>query len=1476
MHHLRQRNVFKLPRRVLTNSSSVLNGPSTDPGEAGSSSSSLKTKTSLSYFSVTTASPILWTILLILLFRSATDSLSLIFFIHWVAMLQPFFQRCRTPNRLVPLPRTKPHRQASLPFAYPASYLLTSTYMLLMSFVGFLLALARLGGFTLVVNPLMERQHPDVPPEPEPDPHDFLPRRSRKAPAKRLLHLGLMAAIAASDAIPVLGLKSDKTLKRDLQKHRSASGFVTKTSTIQPPALSRLRTVLEASQCHLLSKDDHFELIVDSGCSKSVSPCLSDFVPGSLVDLPSPLSLDGIAGQLIAHQRGRLRYEILNDAGGVTTLECEGYYLPGLKIRLFSPQILLGEHQGGQFVLEWDKSYFSLANGDRITIGYHRQTSLPVIRGFHNVLATAQSLALEGISDQTTSNLTSLQQRLFLWHTKWGHLGWQHTQWLGRCGLVGSLGIKMGSTTVQPPKCAACQLGKQERTPKGGTTLVKAPEGVLKLNKLAPGDLVFSDQYESPLLGRQFSARGNDLTTQQFRGGTIFCDAASAKLSVIHQVQAKLRFEREAAAAGVHVRAYCTDNGIYTSKEFAAELSSKGQGIKHSGVGGHHHNGVAENAIKNTVRTGRTMMIYAALRWPEHNQRDLWPLALSHAVSLHNELPTQSSRLTPHEVWSRSKSSFSAVVNAHPWGCPVYVLQPRLQDGGKVPKWEPRSRQGQYMGSSPLHASTVGLIRNLQTNHISPQFHVVYDDLFDTVHASALEAPASWPDLFAFSRFKSDYDDADFVPTLPDEWLTPVELTQRQQQEQAHRSQDGANAVDESHIPEPDDEMQPQRAPPDASQRAPTEVAFDFPEPPTPDSPQRALPTPDIPPELPADPHTPVRRYPTRNRRAPVRLHQHGYSVVRSYCRAMVGALLLTQGQAYDNRYLLNLLLDHDFGLYENLSPNSLMMAPHAMKASATHDPDTPRLHEAMRGEHRDEFLAAMGKEIAELEAHGTWKIVRKESMPDGANLLPSTWALKIKRYPDGRMRKNKARFCVRGDKQIAGVDYFESYAPVASWSTVRMVMNLAIQRNWATRQVDFSNAFVQAELKEEVYVELPEMFRDEHNHGSTNGVVLKLNKSLYGLVQAPLSWYNHLQKGLNELDFKVSALDPGMYYGRGMILITYVDDTLFFGPDIKAIEKVISELEGLGYGLTREEGDETTAFAFLGVSILPDPVTKMLKLTQRGLILKVLAATGMSECNTKGSPALSTPLGTNADGPRRKETWHYASVIGMLMYLSSNAHPEIQFSVHQCARFTHCPRASHEEAVKHICRYLQGAKDEGLRFKPTDDLQLDCYVDADFAGLWNYESDQDPVCVKSRTGYVMTLGGCPIQWNSKLQTEIALSTTEAEYIALSQAMRELIPLRRLLLEIVTEMKLPGITDSVIKSTVFEDNNGAISTATAVKMTPRTKHIAVKYHFFKSYLHAGTGITIAKIDTNLQKADIFTKGLAPHKFAEIRKLLCDW
>ena len=136
--------------------------------------------------------------------------------------------------------------------------------------------------------------------------------------------------------------------------------------------------------------------------------------------------------------------------------------------------------------------------------------------------------------------------------------------------------------------------------------------------------------------------------------------------------------------------------------------------------------------------------------------------------------------------------------------------------------------------------------------------------------------------------------------------------------------------------------------------------------------------------------------------------------------------------------------------------------------------------------------------------------------------------------------------------------------------------------------------------------------------------------------------------------------------------------------------------------------------------------------MTQAGLTKKVLALTGMTESKPIEPPANNQPFGTNADGKPLEETWSYPQVIGMLLYLAANTRPDIQFAIHQCARFTHSPRASHGKAVKRICRYLAGTLKGGIDFKPTTELQLDCYCDADFAGLWGAEADQDPVCVKS------------------------------------------------------------------------------------------------------------------------------------------------
>ena len=150
--------------------------------------------------------------------------------------------------------------------------------------------------------------------------------------------------------------------------------------------------------------------------------------------------------------------------------------------------------------------------------------------------------------------------------------------------------------------------------------------------------------------------------------------------------------------------------------------------------------------------------------------KDLWPMAIQQAVTLYNTIPKMDSGLSPEEIWCKSKSTHSVLRNEHPWGCPIYVLDPTLQDGQKIPKWKPRSRVGQYMGKSPLHASTVALVRNLQTGRISPQYHVVFDDNFETVYTDYESQPLLWEELLTTSTFKSDYDNDSF-PAIEDEWL---------------------------------------------------------------------------------------------------------------------------------------------------------------------------------------------------------------------------------------------------------------------------------------------------------------------------------------------------------------------------------------------------------------------------------------------------------------------------------------------------------------------------------------------------------------------------------------------------------------------------------------------------------------------------------------------------------------------------------
>jgi histone deacetylase 1/2 len=508
-----------------------------------------------------------------------------------------------------------------------------------------------------------------------------------------------------------------------------------------------------------------------------------------------------------------------------------------------------------------------------------------------------------------------------------------------------------------------------------------------------------------------------------------------------------------------------------------------------------------------------------------------------------------------------------------------------------------------------------------------------------------------------------------------------------------------------------------------------------------------------------------------------------------------------------------------------------------------------------------------MQKEMAQLEEKQPWDVIPLDAVPEGANILDSVWAFKRKRFPDGRVRKLKARFCVRGDQQIEGVDFFDTFAPVVAWSTVRLLLILSVILGLATKQVDYTLAFVQADLDDEVYVRMPKLFEQP-------GHVFKLKKSVYGLRQAPLNFFLSLKDGLEARGFVQSAYDPCLFVSETVICLCYVDDCLFFSKDSANIDAVIESLrrpEPTSFDLNIEDD----VAGFLGI-LMKKKDDGSIELIQTGLIDRILKVMALEDSHEKFTPSDVKPLGKDEGGDPCSEPWSYASVVGMMMYLASNSRPDIAYAVHSCASFTHCPKRTHEKALKRIARYLKGTKERGMIIRPTADLSMDLFVDADFAGLWSSENPDDSMSVKSRTGYIITIGGTPVVWSSKLQTEIALSTCEAEYIALSTAMRALLPLRQLFHSLAATMNIAR--DEITKvCAVWEDNNAALKLANAQfpNMTPRTKHIAIKYHWFKSHIQEGE-IEVRPIDTKVQKADIFTKGIAKKEFEEKRSMIMEW
>jgi hypothetical protein len=434
-----------------------------------------------------------------------------------------------------------------------------------------------------------------------------------------------------------------------------------------------------------------------------------------------------------------------------------------------------------------DTSFLRLTDGHTINIPYNATSKLPVLYAFYDL--SKSSAALEAslhmqLESETNQNLSSVQKELLAWHHKLSHLGYSHICWLAKRGLLGNKAMRLANGDHKDlPLCATCLYGKQRKNKVGNTVTRKKTDrvGALKKKVLSPGQVVAVDHYCQSTPGKGPALNLSETVKAKYIGGTIMVDLATGRIKCYHQtslnahetITSKCKYEQEARQYGVKVLHYHCDNGTFTARNFVQEVWNRDQTISFSGVGAKFQNAVAESAVRTVTYMARTMMLHAALRWPEAYSADLWPFAMSYACHVYNNIPRQDTGLSPEEAYVGTKLDTEEILQSLlPWGCPAYVLQPQLQDDNSLPKWKPHSRRGQFLGVSEFHCQkSVHLVCNLFTHRVSPQFHTVMDPQFTMVYAESGEPPPEWEDLLIYSKYQADLDlEIDGVPELAPEW----------------------------------------------------------------------------------------------------------------------------------------------------------------------------------------------------------------------------------------------------------------------------------------------------------------------------------------------------------------------------------------------------------------------------------------------------------------------------------------------------------------------------------------------------------------------------------------------------------------------------------------------------------------------------------------------------------------------------------
>ncbi|KAJ4792962.1 Pol [Rhynchospora pubera] len=486
-------------------------------------------------------------------------------------------------------------------------------------------------------------------------------------------------------------------------------------------------------------------------------------------------------------------------------------------------------------------------------------------------------------------------------------------------------------------------------------------------------------------------------------------------------------------------------------------------------------------------------------------------------------------------------------------------------------------------------------------------------------------------------------------------------------------------------------------------------------------------------------------------------------------------------------------------------------------------------------------WIVAMQEELNQFERNQVWELV---PLPKSKKVIGTKWVFRNKLSEDGIVVRNKARLVAQGFKQQEGIDFEETFAPVARLESIRMLLAFAANKGFTLFQMDVKSAFLNGWIDEEVYVQQPPGFVDHFNPDH----VYKLHKALYGLKQAPRAWYGRLCTFLLDNDFSRGKMDTTLFTNKRddhlLLVQIYVYD-IIFGSTNATLAQEFSSLMSSEFEMSMM--GELTFFLGIQIKQLKDGIFVNQVKYAKELVKKF---------DVEDSKSLDTPMGksANIDADEKGKPMDitlYRGMIGSLLYLTASR-PDIMYAVCLCARYQANPKESHHKAVKRILRYVKGTQNLGLWYGRQTELDLLGYTDADFAG--------DRMDRKSTSGTCQFLGGSLVSWSSRKQTSVALSTAEAEYVAAGSCCTQLLWMMQTLRDFELDFQ---------KVPILCDNTSAILISKNPVLHSRTKHIEIRHHFIRDHVEKGD-VELVYIDTKEQIADIFTKPLPTQQHLELR------